>query len=98
MIGSSPMNSCRFFPLCLIDFRFSCSRPSQLPFNLVSRLYERTSIVFTTKLAFGKWPSVFGDAMTTALLDRLTHQCDIVETRSDSWRVESRGDDRTTRN
>ncbi|HEX5629948.1 MAG TPA: IS21-like element helper ATPase IstB [Usitatibacteraceae bacterium] len=63
------------------------NRNADLLFQVVSRRYERRSVVITTNLAFADWPTIFPNAAcTTALIDRLIHHSEIISIEGESYR------------
>ena len=66
-----------------------CSKAgAELLFEVVSRAYERTSLIVTTNLPFESWTEIMGsERLTGALLDRLTHRIHILEANGESYRL-----------
>jgi DNA replication protein DnaC len=62
---------------------------AELLFDVISTAYERTSLMVTTNLPFESWTEVLGsERLTGATLDRLTHRCQIIETKGESYRLQ----------
>jgi DNA replication protein DnaC len=61
---------------------------AELLFDVISTAYERTSLIVTSNLPFESWTEVLGsERLTGATLDRLTHRCNIIETKGESYRL-----------